>query len=208
MTETLGVRRVGLARLWIIALAGVISLALMALVMILFHQGAHVAVAKLLGDPTARMSLFKADGSKCWGCIEYDSTLHNNWANVAIIAAGVIVTQFFAWIAVLLLHRRPRGLMATWLLADVVFVCVAGDLLAQVMLTFQVGVPDRVELSHHAAYVDGSALIGFLHSATALPSGAIAVALLMLALVNVIAMALVLVNGFKSPYPYPAGRHR
>jgi hypothetical protein len=79
------------------------------LVMVNVHEIGHTVFARLLGDPQATYILSGSmpDGGTCFGCNFYDSNKLSSTGNLAVSAAGVLFTQVFA--AVFLLLSRRKG---------------------------------------------------------------------------------------------------
>jgi hypothetical protein len=163
--------------------------------MIVWHECGHTVAAWLAGDPSARFYLtMNSPQEQCIGCNLYDSAALSPARNALVNAAGVAATQLLAWVAAAAwaARARPRWL-PRWLLAEVLFITVIGDLIFQVLQGFLAGVPAREPVAQRATYTDASALVSFTSQATGLPHQYVAGLVLAAIAVHLLALVSTLV---------------
>jgi hypothetical protein len=151
----------------------VLCVPVVTVLMILVHEAGHTAVARLLGDGRATFTLYS---SHCVGCNLYDSQRLGPWGNVAVSLGGVWGTMALTAVAVTVLawRGRPRW-VPRWLLAEVIVICFAGDLVWQFVQAVQgLPVPAREPVGWGVGYTDldaatsfGSQATGWSHQAVA-----------------------------------------
>jgi hypothetical protein len=142
--------------------------------MVLTHEIGHTVVARLLGDGRATFRIY---GHGCIGCNLYDSQRLTPWGNVAVSLGGVWGTMLLTIVAVVVLawRGRPRW-VPRWLLAEVIAVCFAGDLVWQfVQAVQQLPVPAREPVGWGLGYTDFDAATSFGSQATGLSHQTVAV---------------------------------
>jgi hypothetical protein len=142
-------------------------------VMVITHEVGHTVVARLLGESQAT---FRLVGHDCYGCNLYNSAQLSPWGNVAVSLGGVWGTMFLTVVAVGVLawRRRPRWL-PRWLLAEVIVICFAGDLVWQfVQALQQLPVPAREPVGWGLGYTDLDAATSFGSQATGWSHGTVA----------------------------------
>lgn len=169
--------------------------------MIVWHECGHTVAAWLVGDPSARLRLvMDTPSGRCIGCNLYDSAALGPARNALVNAAGVAATQLLAWGAAAAwgARARPRWL-PRWLLAEVLFVTVVGDLLFQVFQGFLVGVPAREPVAQRATYTDASALVSFASLATGRSHRYVAGLALVVVAVDLLALVWTLVRAARRP---------
>jgi hypothetical protein len=142
-------------------------------VMIITHEVGHTVVARLLGD---RRATFRLVGHGCYGCNLYDSARLSPWGNVAVSLGGVLFTALLTVAAVVALGWRGRpGWLPRWLLAEVIVICYAGDLVWQfVQAVQQLPVPAREPVGWGLGYTDLDAATSFASQATGWSHGLVA----------------------------------
>jgi hypothetical protein len=147
---------------------------LVTVLMVLTHEIGHTVVARLLGDGRATFRIY---GHGCIGCNLYDSQRLTSWGNVAVSLGGVWGTMLLTIAAVVVLawRGRPRW-VPRWLLAEVIVICFAGDLVWQfVQAVQQLPVPAREPVGWGLGYTDFDAATSFGSQATGLSHQAVAV---------------------------------
>lgn len=170
--------------------AAVAALPLLTVAMIVWHECGHTVVAWLVGDPSARFHLvLHTARQSCIGCNRYDSAALDPVRNAVVNAAGVLATQLLAWGAVAAWPSRRRQGWQRWLLAEILFVTVAGDLIFQVVQGFLAGVPAREPVGRLASYSDASAVVSFLSQASGRSHALVAGIALSLVAADLLAMA-------------------
>jgi hypothetical protein len=151
----------------------VLCVPVVTVLMVLAHEIGHTVVARLLGDGRATFRLY---GHDCIGCNLYDSQRLTPWGNVAVSLGGVWGTMFLTVgaVAVLAWRGRPRW-VPRWLLAEVIVICFAGDLVWQfVQALMQLPVPAREPVGWGLGYTDLDAATSFAGQATGWSHQAIA----------------------------------
>jgi hypothetical protein len=152
----------------------VLCVPVVTVLMVLTHEVGHTVVARLLGDGRA---VFRVYGPGCIGCNLYDSQRLTPWGNVAVSLGGAWGTMLLTIVAVIVLawRGRPRW-VPRWLLAEVIVICFAGDLVWQfVQAVQQLPVPAREPVGWGLGYTDFDAATSFGSQATGLSHQAVAV---------------------------------
>ncbi len=151
----------------------VLCVPVVTVLMVLTHEIGHTVVARLLGDGRATFRIY---GPGCIGCNLYDSQRLSPWGNVAVSLGGVWGTMLLTIVAVAVLacRGRPRW-VPRWLLAEVIVVCFAGDLVWQFVQAVQLPVPAREPVGWGLGYTDLNAATSFGSQATGWSHQAVAV---------------------------------
>jgi hypothetical protein len=168
--------------------------------MVLTHEIGHTVMARLLGDGRATFRIY---GDGCVGCNLYDSQRLTPGGNVAVSLAGVWATMIATIVAVAALawRRRPRW-VPWWLLAEVIVICFAGDLVWQfVQAVQQLPVPAREPVGWALNYTDFDAATSFGSQATGWSHQTVAAIGFTVAALYTIALVVAVTLAWRRPSP-------
>lgn len=190
--------RVRARRAVLVTCLAVLCVPFVTILMVVTHEIGHTVVARLLGDGRATFTVYSPG---CIGCNLYDSQRLTPWGNVAVSLGGVWGTMLLSTVAVAVLawRGRPRS-VPRWLLAEVIVICFAGDLVWQfVQAVQQLPVPAREPVGWGLGYTDFDAATSFGSQATGWSHHTVAVIGFSTAALYTIALAIALRWAWRRP---------